>query len=71
MVSTKNLILRVSISHAMWLSFERIVFTSLLGLPFVCLLVWVVHSVALLRGLTGGSVADVGLNSVDWFGGMA
>jgi hypothetical protein len=58
--------LRASVFHAIGLSLERMVSTSLLGLPFVCLPVWVVHSLALLRGLMGCSVADVGLDSVDW-----
>ena len=35
------------------------VFTSLLGLAFVWLPVWGIHSLALPRGLMRGSVADV------------
>ena len=44
-----------------------------MGLAFVWLLVWVIHSLAWLRGLMGGSVADVGLgwfSSLIWWRGL-
>jgi hypothetical protein len=53
--------LRASVFHAIGLSLERMVFPPLMGLAFVWLPVWVIHSLAWLRGLMGDSVADVGL----------
>ena len=44
-----------------------------MGLAFVWLLVWVIHSLAWLRGLMCGSVADVGLgwfSSLIWWRGL-
>jgi len=44
-----------------------------MGLVFVWLLVWVIHSLAWLRGLMDGSVADVGLGCFSlliWWRGL-